>query len=96
MVVEAKLTPNKLERLTAECASDEMKLPCRINQRWYCINENGRWRKHKCKTMPPVNYGSNKSFKKCACFTRDGLIYTRIPVSRNKNGPEKILRTFFL
>ncbi|XP_044268144.1 extracellular sulfatase SULF-1 homolog isoform X2 [Tribolium madens] len=70
---------SKLERLTLECATDEMKYPCRRNQKWYCINENGRWRKHKCKMLALTG---NKLLRKCACFTQEGLIYKTM-VDRN-------------
>ncbi|XP_008193092.1 extracellular sulfatase SULF-1 homolog isoform X2 [Tribolium castaneum] len=75
-VLEGRSLPpaNKLERLTLECAADEMKYPCRRNQKWYCINENGRWRKHKCKTLH-VPLAGNKLLRKCACFTQEGLVY---------------------
>ena len=56
-----------------------MKPPCRASQRWYCVNENGRWRKHKCKSVVV-------HFRKCACFTEAGLVYKRIPVSNNNLG----------
>lgn len=79
---EMKLEPkslqaNKLERLSAECTSEEMRIPCRLSQRWYCVIDNGRWRKHKCKT-PATNLSRN--FRKCACFTSSGLIYKKIPI----------------
>lgn len=77
------LSPNKLERLATECSqTDMLRLPCRPNQKWYCHNDNGRWRKHKCKSAPSPIFGSfsNKSFRKCACFTAAGLVYKKIPV----------------
>jgi extracellular sulfatase Sulf len=81
MAVETRNFPaNKLERLSVECALDEMKPPCRMNQKWYCVNDNGRWRKHKCKSAVHVPFNTNKSFRKCACFTEAGLVYRKIPM----------------
>ncbi|RZC31787.1 extracellular sulfatase SULF-1 -like, partial [Asbolus verrucosus] len=81
MVVETRNFPsNKLERLSVECALDDLKPPCRVNQKWYCVNDNGRWRKHKCKSVTHVSLNANKSFRKCACFTSAGLVYKKIPL----------------
>ncbi|KAJ8963758.1 hypothetical protein NQ314_005400, partial [Rhamnusium bicolor] len=41
---------SKLERLAMECMQDNMKLPCKPRQKWYCENDEGRWRRHKCKS----------------------------------------------
>jgi extracellular sulfatase Sulf len=85
MAVETRNFPaNKLERLSVECALDEMKPPCRMNQKWYCVNDNGRWRKHKCKSAVHVPFNTSKSFRKCACFTEAGLVYRKIPVRQLK------------
>lgn len=85
MIFEGRSLPtNKLERLTMECATDEMRYPCRVNQKWYCVNDNGRWRKHKCKSMHTSLTG-NKLLRKCACFTQEGLVYkTMIDVSTDR------------
>lgn len=41
---------SKSARLALECAAPDMRLPCRPGQRWRCVlDENRRWRKHKCK-----------------------------------------------
>ncbi|GLG99870.1 Uncharacterized protein GBIM_06241, partial [Gryllus bimaculatus] len=41
---------SKSARLALECASPELRAPCRPGQRWRCVlDENRRWRKHKCK-----------------------------------------------
>lgn len=74
---------NKLERLAVECLHEEFQLPCRPGQKWYCQHEYGRWRKHKCKLQIPIPH-TKKSYKKCACFTPEGLVYRKIPVNENK------------
>ncbi|KAF5271348.1 hypothetical protein FQA39_LY08146 [Lamprigera yunnana] len=75
-----QLTPNKLERLSIECLQEEFQLPCQQGQKWYCQHEYGRWRKHKCKLQIPIPH-SKKSYKKCACFTPEGLVYRKIPIN---------------
>lgn len=40
---------SKTMRLNSECSDPMLLKNCRPGQRWQCINENGRWRKHKCK-----------------------------------------------
>ncbi|KAF5295052.1 hypothetical protein FQR65_LT10605 [Abscondita terminalis] len=75
-----QLTPNKLERLSVECLQEEYQLPCRAGQKWYCQHEYGRWRKHKCKLQIPIPH-SKKTYKKCACFTPEGLVYRKIPIN---------------
>ncbi|KAG5884439.1 hypothetical protein JTB14_023183 [Gonioctena quinquepunctata] len=87
MQMDNRLLPvlplSKLERLAGECLMDEMKLPCRPGQKWFCENDVGRWRKHKCKsivqsTMP---FSSSRAYKKCACFTPNGdLVYRKLPL----------------
>lgn len=39
----------KMMRLNSECSDPTLLENCRPGQKWKCINENGRWRKHKCK-----------------------------------------------
>ncbi|KAJ8960804.1 hypothetical protein NQ318_020100 [Aromia moschata] len=74
--------PSKLERLAIECLQDEMKLPCRPRQKWYCENDAGRWRKHKCKSaVQSIPLPSERAYRKCACFTPNGLVYKKLPVS---------------
>lgn len=75
-----QLSPNKIERLSIECLQEEYQLPCRSGQKWYCQHEYGRWRKHKCKLQIPIPH-SKRSFKKCACFTPEGLVYRKIPIN---------------
>lgn len=71
---------SKLERLAVECRQAEFQLPCQRGQKWYCQYEFDRWRKHKCKLQIPIPHG-RKAYKKCACFTPEGLVYRKIPVS---------------
>lgn len=40
---------SKTMRLNSECSDPTLLKNCRSGQKWQCINENGRWRKHKCK-----------------------------------------------
>uniref|UniRef100_A0A6P7GJH4 Extracellular sulfatase SULF-1 homolog n=1 Tax=Diabrotica virgifera virgifera TaxID=50390 RepID=A0A6P7GJH4_DIAVI len=81
------LPPSKVERLAVECLRPEMRLPCQRGQRWYCENEAGRWRRRKCKLVPQNTQGqymiplpSNKAYRKCACFTPNGLVYKKLPL----------------
>ncbi|XP_016990413.2 extracellular sulfatase SULF-1 homolog [Drosophila rhopaloa] len=73
----------KMMRLNSECSDPALLKNCLPGQKWKCVNEEGRWRKHKCKfhlqlehqlaTMPRKQYQRN-----CACFTPDGVVYTKI------------------
>ncbi|XP_068153195.1 extracellular sulfatase SULF-1 homolog [Drosophila tropicalis] len=73
----------KMMRLNSECSDPALLKNCLPGQKWKCVNEDGRWRKHKCKfhlqlehqlaTMPRKQYQRN-----CACFTSDGVVYTKI------------------
>ncbi|XP_030374041.1 extracellular sulfatase SULF-1 homolog [Scaptodrosophila lebanonensis] len=79
------LTPyvTKMMRLNSECSDPALLKNCIPGQKWKCVNEEGRWRKHKCKfhlqlehhlaALPRKQYQRN-----CACFTSDGLVYTKI------------------
>lgn len=67
---------SKMERLAMECRRPEYRAPCKPGQKWQCIADGNRWRKHKCKfrgNMYPQSRG-----KKCACFTPAGVLYTRL------------------
>ncbi|EDW44888.1 extracellular sulfatase SULF-1 homolog [Drosophila sechellia] len=73
----------KMMRLNSECSDPALLKNCLPGQKWKCVNEEGRWRKHKCKfhlqlehqlaAMPRKQYQRN-----CACFTPDGVVYTKI------------------
>ncbi|XP_016926500.4 extracellular sulfatase SULF-1 homolog [Drosophila suzukii] len=73
----------KMMRLNSECSDPALLKNCLPGQKWKCVNEEGRWRKHKCKfhlqlehqlaIMPRKQYQRN-----CACFTPDGVVYTKI------------------
>lgn len=97
MQLDNRLPPvplsSKLERLAVECLQPEMRLPCQKGQKWYCENDAGRWRKRKCKLANQIITKdvdtpiTNKTFRKCACFTPNGLVYKKLPLqnmSRNK------------
>ncbi|KAM7360350.1 extracellular sulfatase Sulf1 isoform 2-T3 [Cochliomyia hominivorax] len=72
----------KMMRLNSECSDPKLLENCRPGQKWKCINENGRWRKHKCKfhhhLAELTKYPKAQSKRKCACFTPDGVVYTKI------------------
>lgn len=40
---------SKVERINSECTDPTLHEDCLPGQKWKCINEDGRWRKHKCK-----------------------------------------------
>lgn len=68
---------SKFEKLAEECRKPGYQLPCKPGQKWFCQMEQGRMRRHKCKMQLPL---PNRIFKKCACFTPEGLVYKKIPV----------------
>lgn len=88
---------SKLARLNVECADRALLQDCIAGQKWKCINEEGRWRKHKCKFhrevqnhLAEVNkYLSAQSKRNCACFTPDGVVYTKIKSERDVFHPKQ-------
>lgn len=40
---------SKIARLNSECSDPMLLQNCVTGQKWRCVNESGRWRKHKCK-----------------------------------------------
>lgn len=88
---------SKLARLNVECADPALLQDCIAGQKWKCINEDGRWRKHKCKFhrevqnhLAEVNkYLSAQSKRNCACFTPDGVVYTKIKSERDVFQPKQ-------
>lgn len=76
------LASNKFQRLAVECLQENMMLPCKSGQIWYCQKEDGRFRKHKCKSLNmqrTIPTSTERYFKKCACFTAQGVVYKKIP-----------------
>ncbi|KAK9879427.1 hypothetical protein WA026_006494 [Henosepilachna vigintioctopunctata] len=69
----------KSERLIKECAQPNMQKPCAVHQKWFCEYDSGRWRKHKCKSVPMLQQPVEK-FRKCACFTPHGPVYKKVPM----------------
>ncbi|XP_065333693.1 extracellular sulfatase SULF-1 homolog isoform X2 [Cloeon dipterum] len=64
-----KPSMSKTDRLNKECKSPVLQAPCQPRQKWYCVKDNGRWRKHKCKTSGANRGGTRKvSRRKCTCF----------------------------
>lgn len=57
----------KTARIALECQTPELQSPCKPGQKWHCVAEGDRWRKHKCKIQ-----------RKCTCFTPNGFVYTGI------------------
>jgi hypothetical protein len=86
-----------LARLNVECANPTLLRDCIPGQKWKCINEDGRWRKHKCKFhrevqnhLAEVNKYLNVHGKRnCACFTPDGVVYTKIKTEREFFKPKQ-------
>ncbi|XP_063977121.1 extracellular sulfatase SULF-1 homolog isoform X1 [Diachasmimorpha longicaudata] len=69
----------KHERLAFECSRPESRANCIPGQTWRCEREGNRWRRHKCRYTPPLpTIPTHKSTKKCACFTPNGVVYTRL------------------
>ncbi|XP_076282731.1 extracellular sulfatase Sulf1 isoform X2 [Lasioglossum baleicum] len=64
----------KHERLAMECSRPEAQANCVMGQKWRCERDGHRWRRHKCKYAAPPPRIS----KKCACFTPNGVVYTRL------------------
>ncbi|XP_053966253.1 extracellular sulfatase SULF-1 homolog isoform X2 [Anastrepha ludens] len=79
----------KMMRLNSECSDPALLENCRHGQKWKCVNEDGRWRKHKCKFhlqhhLEEISKFTKKETKRnCACFTPDGVVYTKIKTNRN-------------
>ncbi|XP_076247243.1 extracellular sulfatase Sulf1 isoform X2 [Calliopsis andreniformis] len=65
---------SKHERLAVECSRPEAQTNCVLGQKWRCERDGHRWRRHKCKYAAPPPRMS----KKCACFTPNGVVYTRL------------------
>ncbi|XP_020282354.1 extracellular sulfatase SULF-1 homolog isoform X2 [Pseudomyrmex gracilis] len=73
----------KHERLAAECSRPEAQADCLPGQKWRCERDGHRWRRHKCRYAAPPP--PQKVSKKCACFTPNGVVYTRLE-SNDYNG----------
>ncbi|XP_063234473.1 extracellular sulfatase SULF-1 homolog isoform X2 [Bacillus rossius redtenbacheri] len=65
----------KVERIALECQSPEFQAPCRPGQKWQCLLDGNRWRKHKCKFQMAAAHSRRR---KCLCFTPSGMEYTRL------------------
>ncbi|GJQ82813.1 Sulf1 [Trypoxylus dichotomus] len=74
---ELRFPSNKLERLARECTHQNLSPPCKLGQKWYCQQEHGRWRKHKCKVQ--LTSPKQKTYRKCACFSAEKLVYKKLP-----------------
>lgn len=88
---------SKIARLNVECADPSLLQDCIAGQKWKCINEDGRWRKHKCKFHREVQTHlaevtkliSAQTKRNCACFTPDGIVYTKIKSERDVFQPKQ-------
>lgn len=78
---------SKLAKLNVECSDPYLLKDCIEGQKWKCVNDNGRWRKHKCKFhvqlqdhLAQVNklLSAQQNKRNCACFTPNGVVYTKI------------------
>ncbi|GAB0093778.1 Extracellular sulfatase SULF-1 homolog [Sergentomyia squamirostris] len=77
---------SKIARLNSECSDPNLHKDCVPGQKWRCVNEDGRWRKHKCKfhmqwqnhlaEMNRIAASQNK--RNCACFVPNGVVYTKL------------------
>lgn len=85
---------SKVDRLNVECADPYLLQNCVHGQKWHCVNENGRWRKHKCKFhaqlqshLDAITQFTAQNKRNCACFTTEGVVYTKIhsPNPRKSN-----------
>uniref|UniRef100_A0A336MEL5 CSON013851 protein n=1 Tax=Culicoides sonorensis TaxID=179676 RepID=A0A336MEL5_CULSO len=94
------MTPfkTKVDRLNIECSDPDLQQNCIAGQKWHCVNENGRWRKHKCKFyaqlqshLDAVTQFAAQNKRNCACFTPDGVVYTRINADSSRKS-NSILR----
>lgn len=83
---------SKIARLNVECSDTSLLQDCLPGQKWKCVNEDGRWRKHKCKFHKEVQdhlaeinkyLSAQQSRRNCACFTPNGLVYTKIKADRD-------------
>ncbi|XP_033207389.1 extracellular sulfatase SULF-1 homolog isoform X3 [Belonocnema kinseyi] len=68
---------SKHERLSIECSRPEAQANCVPGQKWRCERDGLRWRRHKCRYAIPTPV-VQKASKKCACFTPNGVVYTRL------------------
>jgi extracellular sulfatase Sulf len=83
---------SKIARLNVECADPTLLQNCVAGQKWKCINDDGRWRKHKCKFHKEVQdhlqeiskyLTVQQARRNCACFTPNGVVYTKIKAERD-------------
>lgn len=83
---------SKIARLNVECSDPTLLQNCVAGQKWKCINEEGRWRKHKCKFHKEVQdhlqeiskyLSAQQARRNCACFTPNGVVYTKIKAERD-------------
>lgn len=68
---------SKVERLTLECSRPEAQADCIPGQKWRCERDGHRWRKYKCR-RPTLPSSLQIETRKCACFTPNGVVYTRL------------------
>jgi extracellular sulfatase Sulf len=83
---------SKFDRLNEECSDPTLLQDCIAGQKWKCVNEGGRWRKHKCKFHLQLQnhlaqiskiLSAQQLKKNCACFTPNGVVYTKLKNERD-------------
>ncbi|KAK6960439.1 Extracellular sulfatase Sulf-2 [Biomphalaria glabrata] len=49
--------PSRTRKVSLECHRRENQLPCQPQQKWYCLEENGQFSKHRCRSsaVTPTN-----------------------------------------
>ncbi|KAL7306483.1 hypothetical protein TKK_0001182 [Trichogramma kaykai] len=73
-------------RLAIECMRASAQANCLPGQKWRCERDGQqRWRRHKCggddkndEAFGPLIPMPRNAWKKCACFTPNGVVYTRL------------------
>ncbi|KAF0761980.1 putative extracellular sulfatase Sulf-1, partial [Aphis craccivora] len=81
---------NKASELFVLCQRSDYQSPCKPGQKWHCIRDGFRWRKHKC-NLKNRNRLLN-GLKKCTCFSADGNLYTKLEMDKNKKHNSKNLK----
>ncbi|XP_023246948.1 extracellular sulfatase SULF-1 homolog [Copidosoma floridanum] len=75
---------SKHSRLAFECSRAAAQTDCLPGQKWRCEKDGQRWRRHKCRASGTdhqevqLPQPLRTAWKKCACFTPSGVVYTRL------------------
>ncbi|XP_050535930.1 putative extracellular sulfatase Sulf-1 homolog isoform X2 [Daktulosphaira vitifoliae] len=80
---EIRVVPgNKANKMFVLCQRPNYQSPCKPGQKWYCVRDGFRWRKHKCNTKKKGNLFNG--LQKCTCFSEDGNLYTKLEIDKKK------------